>query len=164
MAASFTWNEANGVGEDPTVGISNLNFGSVDSPNLTPVDNPIIAGDNSFGKYIQGAFSGSFTRIDNIKFWKASGSYVTGETCQFSGSVTYAQPSEADAGDPAVPVSEPANPNVGISGDVDGNIDGPCVAGESCDTDYMRVQLLTSSNTPGGPVHQKTFVLQYDEQ
>jgi len=164
MAANFTWNEYNGAGESETVGISNLNFGSTDAPNLTPVDYPIVAGQNSYGKYIKGAFSGSFTRIDNIKFWKASGSYVTGESCQFSGSVSYAQPNANDYGDPTVPTSEPSNPNVGINGDVNGHIDGPCDGGTSCKTDYMRVQLLTSSNTPGGPVNQKTFVLQYDEQ
>lgn len=164
MAASYTWNEYNGAGEVETVGISNLNFGSVDSANLTPVDNPIVAGQNSYGKYIDGAFSGSFTRIDNIKFWKASGSYVSGESCQFSGSVSYAQPVATDYGDPAVPTSEPANPNVGIDGDVDGNIDGPADDGNSMNTDHMRVQLLTTVATPGGPVNQKTFVLQYDEQ
>lgn len=164
MAANFTWNESNGAGPDITVNISNLNFGSVDDHELTPVDDPIVAGDNSFGKYIKGAFSGSFTRIDNIKFWKASGSYVAGESCQFTGSIAYVEPVDTDYGDPAVPVSEPVNPNVGISGDVDGNIDGPCDASASCDTDYMRVQLLTTGATPGGPVNQKTFVLQYDEQ
>lgn len=165
MAASYTWNEYNGAGEVETVGISNLNFGSVDSANLTPVDDPIVAGQNSYGKYIAGAFSGSFTRINNIKFWKASGSYVAGESCQFSGSVSYAQPVATDYGDLAVPTSEPANPNVGVSGgDVDGNIDGPADDGNSKDTDYMRVQLLTTVATPGGSVNQKTFVLQYDEQ
>ncbi|MCK4357322.1 MAG: hypothetical protein KAW92_01010, partial [Candidatus Cloacimonetes bacterium] len=150
--------------EAETVGISNLNFGSTDAANITPVDHPIVASQNSYGKYIDGAFSGSFTRIDNIKFWKASGSYVTGETCQFSGSVSYAQPVATDYGDPAVPTSEPANPNVGISGDVDGHIDGPCNDGSSCNTDHMRVQLLTTAATPGGSVNQKTFCLQYDEQ
>ena len=164
MAANYTWNEANGVGEAVTVDIANLNFGSVDDHELTPIDHPIIAAQNSYGKYIKGAFSGSFTRIDNIKFWKASGSYVAGESCQFSGSVAYAQPVATDYSDPAVPTSEPANPNVGISGDVDGNIDGPCDDGSSCDTDYMRVQLLTTGATPGGSVNQKTFVLQYEEQ
>jgi len=164
MTANFSWNEYNGAGAVETVGISNLNFGNTDAPNITPVSNPITVGANSYGKYIEGAFSGSFTRIDNIKFWKASGSYVAGESCQFSGSVAYVTPSDADQGDPTVPISEPADPNVGINGDIFGYIDGPANSGYSLNTDYMRLQLLTTALTPGGPVNQKTLCLQYDEQ
>ena len=164
MAANFTWDESNLVGEVIEVGITNLNFGSVDSPNLVPVTNPIVAGQNSFDKYVKGAFSGSFTRVDNFKFWKASGSYVTAEGCSFSGSVTYVQPTQALNGDPAVPTSEPTDPNVGIHHDIFGYIDGPADNGYSKKTDYMRLQLQTGVTTPGGPVNQKTLVLQYDEQ
>jgi hypothetical protein len=164
MTATFSWNEYNGAGAVETVGISNLNFGNTDAPNIVPVNNPIIASTNSYAKYIKGAFSGSFTRIDNLKFWKASGSYVTGESCQFSGSVAYVQPVQTDIGDPAIPTSEPSDPNVGIGGDVYSYLDGPADDGYSKNTDYMRLQLLTTSLTPGGPVIQKTMVLQYDEQ
>lgn len=164
MTANFSFNEYTGVGAVETVGISNLNFGNTDAPNLVPVNNPIIAGTNSYAKYIKGAFSGSFTRIDNLKFWKASGSYATGESCQFSGSIAYATPSNANQGDPAVPTSEPSDPNVGISGDIYGYLDGPSDDGYSKNTDYMRLQLRTTSLTPGGPVIQKVMVLMYDEQ
>lgn len=164
MTANFYWDEYNGAGESKTANISNINFGSVDSANLTPVDNPIVASENSFGKYIKAAFSGSFTRVENFKLWKSAGAYVTGESCQFSGSMAYAQPSAADAGDPAIPASEPGANNVGIDGDVDGQIDGPSDDGNSKDTDYMRFQLLTTGATPSGPVNQKTFLFQYDEQ
>jgi hypothetical protein len=164
MTANFYWDEYNGAGETKTANISNLNFGSVDSPNLVPADYPIKASENSYGKYIKGAFSGSFTRVENFKLWKSAGNYVTGESCQFSGSVSYAQPAATDYGDPTVPTSEPGSPNVGISGDVDGHIDGPADDGNSKDTDYMRFQLLTTGSTPSGPVNQKTFTFQYDEQ
>ena len=163
-AANFTFDESNGAGESITVGISNLNFGSVDSPNLVTVTYPIVAGQNSFDKYVKGAFSGSFTRVDNFKFWKASGSYVTAEGCSFSGSVAYVQPAQALNGDPAVPTAEPTDPNVGIGGNIFGYIDGPLNSGYSGKTDYMRLQLQTGVTTPGGPVNQKTFCLQYDEQ
>lgn len=164
MTANFTFNEYSDAGATETVNISNLNFGSVDSPNLVPVTYPIKASENSFEKYIKGAFSGSFTRVEHIKLWKSLGTYVTGETCQFSGSVTYVQPTEVDAGDPAIPTSEPGVYNVGIGGDINGYIDGPLDSGYSGKTDYMRFQLLTTGATPGGPVNQKTFTLQYDEQ
>jgi hypothetical protein len=78
--------------------------------------------------------------------------------------VAYVQPTNADQGDPVVPTSEPTDPNVGIEGDIFGYLEGPVNSGYSLNTDYMRIQLLTTNLTPGGPVNQKTFCLQYDEQ
>lgn len=163
-AASFTFDESNLIGEVITVGISNLNFGSDDSPNLVPITYPIVAGQNSYDKYIKNAFSGSFTRVNNLRIWRASGSYVTGEGCSFSGSVAYVQPTQTTNGDSAIPTSEPSDPNVGVGGDIYGNIDGPVDSGYSLKTDYCRFQMQTTVLTPGGSVNEKTFVLQYDEQ
>lgn len=164
MTATFSFDESNDAGEVITVGITNLNFGSVDDPNLVPVTYPIVAGTNSFDKYVKGAFSGSFTRLENFKFWKASGSYETGEGITFDGdSVVYVQPAQTATGDPAIDTSEPASQNVSIGNSLTGYIEGP-PAGYYKKTDYIRLQLQTTIATPGGPTNTKTLVLQYDEQ
>ena len=153
MAATFDFRESNGAGEVVTSGISNANFGSVDSPNIVPATDPIAAGSNSFEKWIRGHFSGSFTSIANLRFWKSSGAFVTGEDIKASVDDTYATPTattsvlatvsipttEGSALNPAAPVGNPE-----FSG-------------------YITMQLQTTGGTPPGAVNQKVFNLKYDE-
>ena len=161
MAAEFSWQEETD-GEGIVGSIANINFGSIGSTDLTPLSYPITAGSHSFEKYISGSFGGTFTKIDNVQFWKSDGAYVTGETIFWTGSATaYTTPvgdenvSTVAVG--SVPVADPATANVSIGGSLTGSL----IAIGS--TDFIVMQLQTTTSTPAGAVNQKTFTLQYDE-
>ena len=171
MAVTFSWVEFNGdsgsvvaLGGGQTL-LTNLNFGSVDQAHIEPTTYPISAGSNSYGKYICGQWSGSFTEITNIKFWKSAGDYVTGESCQFTGSIAYGTPSDSDYGDPDVQTSQPTVPNVAIPhfppNGPGGGLSGPTSGSR---TAFMRIQALTTSESPAGATNTKTFSLTYDRQ
>ncbi|MEK7499230.1 MAG: hypothetical protein AAB649_01335 [Patescibacteria group bacterium] len=153
MPATFSWSESNGAGETVTDAISNVNFGNADSPNLTPASNPIAAGQNSFEKWVRGKFSGTFTSIANLRFWKSVGSYVTGESIKAAVNASYATPVTATSSvaTAAVPTTEGTAlvPNAPVV--------NPDYSG------YVTLQLQTTVSTPPGAVNQKTFTLKYDE-
>jgi len=161
MAAICTACEANGVGEDITVGISNLNFGTTDAPNITPASYPVPRGDNSFSKYLLFRFTGTWTDITNMKFWKNSGVYVTDEEIVAAANQAYATPSQSDTGDSAIPTSEGSA--LSIESAEGANHIEYGVSGVSGDTAYVRLQAQTSVSSPAGAVNQKVLRFQYDE-
>lgn len=168
MAATVELCESNGAGETIEHNISNINFGDDDGPNLTPADYPIVAGDKSYEKYlrIHVTAMGSSNKIDNLQMWKDSGDYLTGETIDANlvtggyTSETYAQPIKTDSSkaDTTMPTSDPGAANIGIAGALAGNMTG---IGYS---DYIVIQMNTTTGSPGGDVNQKSFKIQYDEQ
>ena len=167
MVASAQLDEYNGAGETQTANVTNCNFGSVDSANLTPANDPITAGQNSFEKYWKMAFSGTFNQVDNLKVWKSAGAYVTGESLvtnaresSYGGAESYVQPTQSTStkATQTFPVTEPSGANLGIGGSLSGNLSS------SGSSDYLVVQLQTTGATPPGDVNQKTFTFQYDEQ
>lgn len=158
MSATFQWSESNGAGETVTDGISNLNFGSNDSPNIVPSTYRIVAGENSFEKYIRGKFSGTFTEISNMKFWKSVGGLVTGEAIKTDEATAYAQP-VATTSSVAVTDVPTAEGSAIVVHAANGNTTITAVGY----TKYLCLQLQTTGSTPAGSVNQKTFTLQYDE-
>jgi len=158
MTVDFSFAERNNSGW--TGSISNLNFGSTDSPEPTPLDYPVTAGSNSYEKWIAGSFGGTFTKVDNVQFWKSSGNYVTGEVIKWTGSeTTFATPTQntSTVAVGSVPVSDPGTTNVTIGGSLSGSLTS---VGS---TDYIVLQLQTTTSTPAGAVNQKEFTLQFDE-
>ena len=158
MASTFQFSESNTISETVSDGITNLNFGSNDSANLNTTTYPVSTPNASFEKYIRGKFSGTFTEISNIKFWKSVGTLVTGETIKAAANVVFATPSTTPNADSDVPT------------DV-----GTALAIQSADsgavytitdpgyTKYIRLQTHSTTSTPGGAGNTKTFVMQYDE-
>lgn len=153
MAATFEFSESNGAGQVVTTPISNANFGSVDAPNIVPATDPITAGNNSFEKWVRGRFSGTFTTIANLRFFKSAGAFVTGEVLKAAANAAFATPVDTTSvvatvdvptteGGALLPVAPAGNPD--FSG-------------------YITMQLQTTVSTPPGPVNQKTFTLKYDE-
>jgi hypothetical protein len=159
MAATFTWKESNGVGEVESTA-TNINFGSTDSANLSTTAYPIVRPNNSFAKYIRAKFTGTWTTISNMKFWKSAGAYVTGELIVAGFNATYATPSETTTGDSAVPTAEPSQNVNSFEGNATIVYGASGVSGY---TGYIRLQLQMTSGTPSGAVNQKTFIMQYDE-
>jgi len=153
MAATFEWSESNTVSETVTNGIANANFGSIDATGITPSANPIAAGANSFEKWLRGRFSGVYTSVTNLRFWKSAGALVTGETIKAAIDAAFATPVDTSSivATVDVPITEgtaltPASP--GVSPDFSG---------------YITCQLQTTVSTPPGAVNTKTFTLKYDE-
>lgn len=168
MAATVRWNEYNGAGESATTGISNFNYGNVDSANITPgTSNVITAGNNSFTKFWKFEVTnlGGLNQIDNLQFYKSAGAYVTGEGIQtnlrassYGGNIAYATPTVTTYTDQVFPVAAPGGSNLGIAGILAGAL---TLVGLS---DRLKTQLQTTGSTPGGSVNQKTFTYTYDEQ
>jgi len=156
MPATFEYSESNTAIETVTDAISNLNFGSIDSPNLVTTTYPITAGLNSFSKYIRVKFSGSFTTISNMLFWMSIGTLVTDETIKAGANVAFATPSQTATGDSGVPTTEGSALAIQAS-------NGSSTIVAPGYTKYIRLQTQTSTSTPSGAVNQKTFTFQYDE-
>ena len=154
MAATHAWKETGSGGE---VTATNINFGSIDAPNLVPATYPITRGTNSFSKYIRCLFTGSWTVISNMKFWKSAGALDAEEKIKASFNATYAAPSQTGTGDSDVPTSEPASNVNSFEGDA------TIVYGVSGYTGYIRLQGQYTSSMPSGAVATKTFTFQYDE-
>jgi len=161
MAATFTWSESNGAGQVVTDGITNVNTGSNDSVNLNTTTYPVTRGQNSFSKYIRAKFTGTWSVISNIKFWKSLGTLVTDETVKASANAAYATPSQTGTGDSNIPTTEGTalalNSMEGATTIVYGG------SGVSGYTGYIRLQTQTTVSTPSGAVNQKTYTIQFDE-
>jgi len=153
MAATFEFSESNGAGETETTPISNANFGSVDSPNITPATNPITAGNNSFEKWMRGKYSGTFTTIANLRFFKSAGAFVTGEDILAAADATYATPTDSTSivALVTIPTTE------------GGALTPAAPSGNPDFSGYLTMQLQTTVSSPPGAVNQKTFTLKYDE-
>jgi hypothetical protein len=159
MVATCTLSESNGAGETKHDDVANVNLGSQDTYEVVPANAPITAGQNSYSKYLQLHFTGTFNKIDNLKVWASSATPTTNASIVYD-TVTvasYAAPSTTSIGTTAIPTSEPSA-NVGIGGSLSGSL---TAIGYS---DYIRIQEKTASNSPAGNTTQITFTFQYDEQ
>jgi len=167
MAATFSWIEYNATAGDTSVP-TNLNLGSTNAADLAPSTYPITAGTYSYSKWVTGLWGGTFTRIENLKFWcSASGSgLVSGEILRFSGTessyggtdsfVAPTTNADAQAANTLV-YSEPSGANTGIGGSLTGSLES---AGDS---DFIVLQASIGSGASAGATQTKTFTLQYDE-
>ena len=158
MAATFSFSESNLVGEVVADGIANLNFGSVDDDEVVLASYPIVAGENSFEKYLRGKFSDSFTEISNMKFWKSAGAYKTGEVIKAAANVAFATPTSSTSGVATVdfPITEGAALDIQSAA-------GTVTIVAAGYTKYICSQLQSTVATPSGAVNTKTFTFQYDE-
>jgi len=159
VVATYGWIEylANATA---TATPTNLNFGSTIAANLAPSTYPITAGTYSYEKWVRAYFSGSFTRIDNIQFWKSAGAYVSGETIAWTGQQTaYAAPTTTASvyATTALPTADPGTANVSIGGSLSGSLTS---TGYS---DYMILQTSVTTAASAGATNTKTLTLQYDE-
>jgi len=166
MGANFFWSETNGPtgSEVETKNIANLNFINEDSPQKTPVSNyPIIAGENSYEKYLRAGFTGSAFEITNMKFWKSAGAYKAYESIKGAANKVYATPvggtalsvgatADVPTGPSGAYLIEPESGATGITGPISGY------------TKHILLQLQTEVGIESGPISTKTWTFQYDEQ
>jgi hypothetical protein len=177
MSATVDIAETNGTSAASveTIEISNLNFGSNDSAELTPASYPITsqADGHAYEKWVRFRVSnmGGSAQLDNLKVWISNlgGGYKTEEgvstNLRVSGYSAETYPTggpvdtDSAVADQVTPLSEPAGPNIGIGGSLAGTI----VAATSY-SDFIVIQLDVTENTPAGSLNTKTFTFQWDEQ
>ena len=167
MAATFQWWGEYGATASPTtadLGVSGNLFNFKTSNSLASAADytsyPITAGNNSYDVWLKGHFTGSFNKIQNAKFYKSSGALGGEESIKFIGAVTaYHTPVTGNSSYASadVPTTAPGSANVSFDSDLAGNITG---AGYS---DFMILQLRTTTAAEAGDTATFTFTLTYDE-
>lgn len=167
MAATVEIDETNGSSGSETVthGITNSNFGSVDSPNLDPVANPIQPGNNSFEKWQQFHVTsmGGSSEIKNLKVWADSGASGSDTqaanvtTSSYTATTSYSTPTDSSStvATNTLPTSEPGSANLGIGGSLSGALTS------SGTSDYLVMQLQVDAATTSGTSFNINY--QYDE-
>jgi len=164
MAASFSWTQSNGAGQTITdLGASGNLFNFKANDTATAADytsNPIVAGANSMIVYLRAKFTGTFNKIDNLQFWMSTNfSPATGLAVTFGGNnKSYVTPAATASGDGACPTADPATANVSIAGTLAGAL---TATGYS---DYIVLQLQTTTSAAPGDTSLATFTIQFDEQ
>lgn len=154
MAATVRIDESNGAGETVTNGISNSNFGSNDSANLTAATYPITAGNNSYEKWqkLEVTAMGGSSAIKDIKVWytgtlSGSDTFKTNaRTSSYGGAATYATPvaTASSIATQTMPTSAPGSANLGIAGSLSGQLNA---TGKS---DYLVMQIGVNAATTAG--------------
>lgn len=167
MSAIVEIDEQNGETSSPflTHNISNSNMGSVDQPDLNPLENPIAAGESSYEKwqYIHVIDMGTSSKISNLQVWRsgalgASAIHVTNATTSnYAGSVNYSTPikSKSNVAVNQMATSAPGHPNLGIAGSLAGILTAPGYS------DFLVHQIQTSPSALSG--NSTTMNYQYDE-
>lgn len=153
MAATVRINEYNGAGATLTAGITNSNYGSSDTANLTAATYPITAGENAYEKWqkVEVTAMGGSSKVKDLKVWVSgtlSGSdaiKTNARTTSYGGAATFATPvaTTSTVATQAMPSAAPAN-NLGIGGSLTGEL---TAAGLS---DYFVHQLQVHSATTAG--------------
>jgi len=163
MAATFNWNQRTAAGPSTgyDLGVSGNLFNFQSQDDHVPaeyVDYPVTAGNRSFEVWLRAHFTGSFNKVQNVQFWKSAGSYGTGLSMDWGTTSAFTNPVSTDGAKTtgSVPTSDPGSQNVYFS------------AGSSSATavgfsNYIVLQLITTSATAAGDTTTYTFSLQYDE-
>lgn len=167
MAATFAWSQSNGAGQTITDSIGSINMGSNDSANLVPETYPITAGSRSYEVWVRGKFTGTYTKVDNLQFWKSAGAYVTGETIFWNpvvaGSYTTPVATASPKATGSIPTADPGTANVTIGSSLTGSLYSNGAGTTGSYSDYMLMQTETTTSSPAGSTNIKTWTLNYDE-
>jgi len=175
MAATFQWGERNGAGETETLDRSEQNWKNIDDSTTAYSSSPITAGNNSYGKYVYGKFSGTFNSIAAGLWAHTAGAMGTGLTIKASPTMTtdgdrlaYATPSiTAHSGLTLDATSVIA---IGSGKAVWFGATSPSASGKAasmttnpCYTNFLTHQLQTTGSAAPGDTATATFTIQYDE-
>jgi len=171
MVSTFSWVEYTDTPGNASASTvpTNLNLGSTNAANLAPSTYPVTAGTYSYAKWVRGMWTGTFTRIDNIQFWKSAGAYVSHEalftsatTGTFAATAFKTPTNSQEAKAPTtMPTADPGTQNIGVGGSLSGSITSSTAGSNECD--YIVVQMSVGSDASAGATNTKTFTLQYDE-
>lgn len=171
MAATATWYEQNGTatgtpahGTEST--ISSCDWKNVDDSTTPRASAPVLAGSNSYSKYIYVKFSGSFNQISAVKFAHTAGTLGTGISLKGKVTSTYATPSTASLSGSSditstTAIGSGASVLLGTSGP---NDTSPSSAQTTtCYTQYIATQVQTTNAANAGDSGSVTLTIQYNE-
>lgn len=139
-----------------------VNFKAIDSIGTSDyAQYPVPAGSNSYEVFLQGHFTGSFSAIYDLRFWMSTdfspntGLVVKNKSNQQS----YNQPTNATSSiaTSTIGTSDPGTANVSYGGSLTSSIS------TSDYTDYIVLQLQTTTAAPAGDTSLATFSLSYIE-
>jgi len=167
MAATFQWWGEYGATASPTttdLGVSGNLFNFKTSNSLASAADytsyPITAGQNSYDVWLKGHYTGTFNKIQNVKFYKSAGALGAGESIKWAGITSaYHTPVTGDSSYASadVPTGAPGSANVSIGDDLAGSLttDGF--------SDFITLQLRTTTAAEAGDTNTFTFTMTYDE-
>lgn len=174
MAATFVFREANGAGQTFTT-VTNVNWKNIDDATTAYTAAPITAGNNSFEKWLFGAFSGSYNSISAGLFAHTAGAFGTGLTLKGPPTMT------SDTTDLAF-TTPSTSANATLTNDMTAavaitsgvavwfGLTSPTAAGKAASTtdnpawtNYLTSQLQTTGSAAAGDTATATLTLRYDE-
>jgi len=171
MAATTTWYEQNGTATgSPAHGtestISSCDWKSVDDSTTSRASAPVLAGANSYDKYIYLKFSGTFNQVSAVKFAHTAGTLGTGISLKGKITSTYTTPSTTALGSSTditstTAIGSGASVLLGTTGPNDAS---PAASQTSqCYTQYIVTQVQTTSSANAGDSGTVTLTVQYNE-
>lgn len=171
MSATTTWLEQNGTATgSPAHGtestISSCDWKSVDDTTTSRASSPVLAGENSYSKYIYLKFTGTFNQISAVKFAHTSGTLGTGISLKGKVTSTYTTPATSALGSSTDMTSTTA---IGSGASVLLGTSGPNDASPSasqtstCYTQYLVTQVQTTAAASAGDSGTVTLTVQYNE-
>lgn len=170
MAATTTWYEQNGTATgSPAHGaentISSCDWKSVDDSTTSRASAPVLAGSNSYHKYIYLKFTGVFNQISAVKFAHTAGTLGTGISLKSKVTSTYATPATTALASSTDITSTTA---IGSGASVLLSTTGPngstsASQTTTCYTQYIVTQVQTTSAANAGDSGTVTLTVQYNE-
>lgn len=171
MASTTTWYEQNGAAAgSPAAGtesaISSCDWKNIDDSTTPRASSPVLAGSNSYSKYIYLKFTGTFNQISAVKFAHTAGTLGTGISLKGKISSTYATPSTASLSGstditPAISIGSGASVLLGTTGPNDTNPSSSQTM--ACYTQYIVTQVQTDNSANAGDSGSVTLTVQYNE-
>lgn len=171
MSATTNWFEQNGTAAGSPAGgtessISSCDWKSVDDTTTSRASAPVLAGSNSYSKYIYLKFSGVFNQISNVKFAHTAGTLGTGISLVGKVTSTYTTPATsalANASDMTAPgsIGSGASVLLGTSGPNDTSPSASQTT--ACSTQYLVTQVQTTASANAGDSGTATLTVQYNE-
>lgn len=170
MAATTTWYEQNGTASgSPAHGtestISSCDWKSVDDSTTSRASAPVLAGSNSYHKYIYLKFTGTFNQISAVKFAHTAGTLGTGISLKSKVTSTYATPATTALASSTDITSTTA---IGSGASVLLSTTGPngstsASQTSTCYTQYIVTQVQTTTAANAGDSGTVTLTIQYNE-
>jgi len=168
MSVTFAWEQTyDDESSKKFALVSNLNMGNTyKQVNINSQEFPITAGLNSYEIFIRGKFVGTWTTINNVYFSYISGALVSGETLfvRTNGTtLNYQTPTKQNSTIAVSSFSMGTSSPVSISGSISNALTSNANNSTSgAFTDYIVLQLRTSTNAVAGFDNTKTFQISYD--
>lgn len=171
MAATTNWYEQNGTATgSPAQGtessISSCDWKSVDDSTTSRASAPVLAGANSYTKYIYLKFSGTFNQVSAVKFAHTAGTLGTGISLKGKITSTYETPTTSSMSGSTDITS---TTTVGSGASVLLSTSGPngtttsSSATTTCYTQYIVTQVQTTASASAGDSGTATLTIQYNE-